>query len=64
MQTSELMVHNTHYFKYNYCTQRYKSTEGTQNITTHLIKNHGWDGLTTIQLKRKRENMEIEDVLA
>lgn len=30
----------------------------------HLTKIHGWDGLTTVQLKRKRENMEIADVLS
>lgn len=33
-------------------------------MRTHLTKKHGWYGLTTIQLKRNRENMEIEDILA
>lgn len=33
-------------------------------MKAHLTKSHSWDGLTTVQLKRKRENMEIEDVLA
>ncbi len=29
----------------------------------HLIKVHGWDGMTSVQLKRKRENQEIEAIL-
>ncbi len=29
----------------------------------HLIKVHGWDGMTSVQLKRKRENQKIETIL-
>lgn len=29
----------------------------------HLIKVHGWDGMNSVQLKRKRENQEIETIL-
>ena len=51
------------YFKCNYCAQKYKESAGTKNIRDHLTKVHCWDGLTTVQLKGKRENQEIEAVL-
>ena len=51
------------YFQCNYCTQKYKRSGGTRNIRDHLTKVHGWDGLTTLKLKRKRENHEIDVVM-
>lgn len=54
------MVHGTRYFEWNYYTQRYKSIGGTQNITLHLKKNHNWDGLTTIQLKKKQRIWKLK----
>lgn len=33
-------------------------------MKAHLTKSYSWNGLTTVQLKRKMENMEIEDVFA
>ncbi len=59
-QILELVVNGTRYFKCSHCAQKYKSTGGTQNMREHLIKNHSGDGLTTVRLKRKRENIGIE----
>lgn len=33
-------------------------------MRANLTKNYSWDGLTTVQLKKKRKNTEIENVLA
>lgn len=58
------MIHGTCYFKCNYCTQRYQSIEVNQNIRLHLTKHYIWDGLITVQFKKKTENMGIDDILA
>ena len=61
---THLALHNgATYFQCNYCTQKYKRSGGTRNVRDHLTKVHGWDGLTTLQLKRKRENQEIDVVM-
>ena len=49
-QISEVIIHSIRFFKCKYCAQKYKSTGGTRNMRENLTKNHGWDGLTTVQL--------------
>ncbi len=51
------------YFQCDYCPQKYKESSGTKNMRDHLIKVHDWDGMTSVQLKRKGENQEIEAIL-
>ena len=51
------------YFQCNYCPQKYKESGGTKNMRDYLIKVHGWDGMTSVQLKKKRENQEIKAIL-
>ena len=53
----------TLYFQCKYCSQKYKERGGTKNMRDHLIKVHGWDRMTSVQLKRKRENRKIEAIL-
>lgn len=61
---THLTLHNgATYFQCNYCSQKYKRSGGTKNIRDHLTKFHGWDGLTAMPLKRKRENQEIDMVM-
>lgn len=51
------------YFQCNYCMRKYKRSGGTRNIQDYLTKIHSWNGLTTPQLKRKRENEEINIIM-
>lgn len=54
-QISELIINATCYFKCKRCAQIYKAPGSTGNITN----NHSWNGLKTVQLQRKRENVAV-----
>lgn len=61
---THLTLHNgAMYFQCKYCSQKYKQSGGTKNVRDHLKKVHGWDGVSTIQLRGKKENQEIDVVM-
>lgn len=41
----------------------YKQSAETKTIRDHLVKTHSWDGLSSTQLKRKREQQEISEII-
>ncbi len=51
------------YFQCNYCPQKHKETGGTKTMRDHLIKVYSWYGMTSVQLKKKRKNQQIEAIL-
>lgn len=62
-QCQQISKNNALYWKCKYCSQEYKQSAGTKNMRDHLVKTHGWDGLSSTQLKRKREDQEISEII-
>lgn len=62
-QIKVVHVNGCEYLQCKHCIKKYKRTAGTKNVRDHLLHHHGWTGLTSIQVKRKREHEDITNII-